>query len=160
VTTSLGAQGTICGGGRYDGLVEQLGGKPTPAAGFAMGLERLVLLMQACQVDVAEPIADVYFVAAGAAAEIEAFRLGEAVRDALPGKTIVVHGGGGSIKSQMKKADKSGARVAVILGDNELAQQCAAIKLLRSVDKGNEQLSVPFNTLALEISNLIQNEAH
>jgi histidyl-tRNA synthetase len=158
VTTSLGAQGTICGGGRYDGLVEQLGGKPTPAAGFAMGLERLVLLMQACQVEVAEPVTDVYFVAAGAAAESEAFRLGETLRDALPGKTVVVHGGGGSFKSQMKKADKSGASIAVILGDNELAQQCAAIKLLRSVGKGNEQFSVPFDTLAVEISKLIQSE--
>lgn len=158
VTDSLGAQGTICGGGRYDGLVEQLGGKPTPAAGFAMGLERLVLMMQACDVDIRAPAADVYFVAAGAAAESEAFRLGETLRDVLVGKTVVVHGGGGSFKSQMKKADKSGATVAVILGDNELAQQSAAVKLLRSTDKGNEQFSVPFAALATEISNLIHNE--
>ena len=158
LTDSLGAQGTICAGGRYDGLVEQLGGKATPAAGFAMGLERLVLMMQACGSPVAAPTTDVYFVAAGAAAKTMAFRLAETLRDALGSKTIVVHCGAGSFKSQMKKADKSGATVAVILGDNELEQQAATVKMLRSGGKDNQQNSVAFAELAGVISELIQNE--
>jgi len=158
VTDSLGAQGTICGGGRYDGLVEQLGGKPTPAAGFAMGLDRLVLMMQACGTSVPVPMADVYFVAAGDAAQTMAFRLAETLRDVLASKTIVVHCSAGSFKSQMKKADKSGATVAVILGDNELDQQAATVKKLRSDDKDNQQNSVPFAELAGVISELIQKE--
>jgi histidyl-tRNA synthetase len=158
VTDSLGAQGTLCGGGRYDGLVEQLGGKSTPAAGFAMGLERLVLMMQACGTRVPVPTANIYFVAAGDAAQTMAFRLAETLRDALGGKTIVVHCGAGSLKSQMKKADKSGATVAVILGDNELDQQAATVKMLRSDNKDNQQNSVPFAELAGVISELIQNE--
>jgi histidyl-tRNA synthetase len=158
VTDTLGAQGTICGGGRYDGLVEQLGGKPAPAAGFAMGLERLVLMMQACQADVPLPRANVYVVAAGTAAQTMAFRLGETLRDGLPDKRVVVHGGGGSFKSQLKKADKSGASIAIILGDNELAEQCASVKMLRLAATDNQQLQVPFAELAGKISELILNE--
>jgi histidyl-tRNA synthetase len=158
VTDTLGAQGTICGGGRYDGLVERLGGKPTPAAGFAMGLERLVLMMQARQVDVVLPTANVYVVAAGTAAQTMAFRLGETLRDKLTGRIVVVHGGGGSFKSQMKKADKSGASIAIILGENELAEQCAAVKMLRLADSNRQQLKVPFAELAGKVSELIHNE--
>ena len=159
VTDALGAQGTICAGGRYDGLVEQLGGKPTAAAGFAMGLERLVLLMQ--ELETAPPQsaqARVYFVAGGVAAESVALRLAEAVRDRAPGQSVLVHSGGGSIKSQMKKADKSGAQIAVIIGDRELETECAGLKMLRADSADNEQLDIPFADLAARVCELIENE--
>ena len=159
VTDALGAQGTICAGGRYDNLVEQLGGKPTPAAGFAMGLERLVLMMQALETVPAAPAsAEVYFVAVGAEAELAAFKLAEELRSTLPGVPVAVHCGGGSFKSQLKKADKSGARFAVILGDRELETQTAGLKSLREV--GSEQDSVAFAGLAGRISELIEHGEH
>ncbi|MBZ2170026.1 histidine--tRNA ligase [Marinobacter sp. F4216] len=134
VTDSLGAQGTVCAGGRYDGLVEQLGGKPTPAVGFAMGLERLILLLETLDLIPAHVTtdADVYVTAMGDSAIPVAMALAETLRDALPGLTIVSHCGGGSFKSQMKKADKSGARYALILGENEVASGTAALKPLRA----------------------------
>lgn len=159
VTDALGAQGTICAGGRYDGLVEQLGGKSTPAAGFAMGMERLVLMMQTVLGETAGPAqAEVYFVAAGDAAQAKAYQLAEQLRDAQPARAVMVHAGGGSFKSQMKKADKSGAAVAVILGDNEVAAQAVAIKPLRSADGKGEQLSVAFPELAAAVEAMIENE--
>ena len=133
ITDSLGAQGTICAGGRYDGLVEQLGGKPTVAVGFAMGLERLILLLETLEL-VPEHVnnqADVYVTAMGDQAVAPAMALAETLRNELPGRIVVSHCGGGSFKSQMKKADRSGARFAVILGENEVAQGTAGLKPLR-----------------------------
>lgn len=132
VTEELGAQGTVCAGGRYDGLVEQLGGRPTPAVGFALGIERLVLLLaqQAAAVSV-QAVVDVYLVAPGDAAADRALLLAEELRDALPGARVQAHCGGGSFKSQMKKADRSGAKVALILGEDELANDQVGLKMLR-----------------------------
>jgi histidyl-tRNA synthetase len=134
ITDSLGAQGTVCAGGRYDGLVEQLGGKPTFAVGFAMGLERLILLLETLEL-VPEHVnsnADVYVTAMGEGALAPALVLAEQLRAALPERVIVSHCGGGSFKSQMKKADRSGARYAVILGENEVANGTAGLKPLRA----------------------------
>jgi len=132
VTTSLGSQGTVLAGGRYDGLVEQLGGKPTPAVGFAMGIERLVLLLQTLGI-LKEPTstADVYVVAAGTQAEIKAVEIAENLRQAAPHVRVVNHCGGGNFKKQMKRADKVGASIALILGDDEIANQQITIKNLR-----------------------------
>jgi histidyl-tRNA synthetase len=136
VTDRLGAQGTVCAGGRYDGLVEQLGGKPTPAVGFAMGMERLVLLL--LETGAADAVsfaaADIYAVAVGDAAHTEALAVVESLRDNLDGLSIVQHTGGGSFKSQLKKADKSGARVALIWGEDEVSSGTVAVKRLREVD--------------------------
>ncbi|MBL4834320.1 MAG: histidine--tRNA ligase [Pseudomonas sp.] len=133
-TDRLGAQGTVCAGGRYDGLVEQLGGKPAPAVGFAMGIERLLLLIETLDrvpSELARQV-DVYLVTLGDAAARAGFRLAEQVREALPGIRLVVHCGGGSFKSQFKKADKSGALFALILGEDEALAQQIGIKPLRS----------------------------
>jgi len=139
VTDRLGSQGTVCAGGRYDGLVEQLGGKPTPAVGFAMGIERLVLLIEALDKVPAELArqVDVYVAAFGEAAELAALTLSEQLRDAVPGLRLAVNAGAGSFKSQLKKADKSGALFALILGEDELAQQVVALKPLRG--EGQQQ---------------------
>lgn len=140
ITDSLGAQGTICAGGRYDGLVEQLGGKPTRAVGFAMGLERLILLLETLDL-IPEQVnndADVYVTAMGDGAMASALALAEELRAALPGAVVVSHCGGGSFKSQMKKADKSGARYAVILGENEVANSTAGLKPLRADEPQQE----------------------
>ncbi|MFO7705403.1 MAG: histidine--tRNA ligase [Halopseudomonas sp.] len=133
VTDQLGSQGTVCAGGRYDGLVAQLGGKPAPAVGFAMGIERLLLLIQTLDLVPAELArqVDVYLVTLGEGADKAGFRLAEQLRDALPGVRLVVHCGGGSFKSQFKKADKSGALFALILGEDEVAAQRVGIKPLR-----------------------------
>lgn len=133
ITDSLGAQGTVCAGGRYDGLVEQLGGKPTKAVGFAMGLERLILLLETLELvpDHVNNHADVYVTAMGDKVIAPAMAIAEELRSALPGSVVVTHCGGGSFKSQMKKADRSGARYAVILGENELASGNVGLKPLR-----------------------------
>ncbi|WP_432210042.1 histidine--tRNA ligase [Marinobacter alkaliphilus] len=133
ITDSLGAQGTVCAGGRYDGLVEQLGGKPTKAVGFAMGLERLILLLETLELvpDYVNNHADVYVTAMGDKVIAPAMAIAEELRSALPGSVVVTHCGGGSFKSQMKKADRSGARYAVILGENELASGNVGLKPLR-----------------------------
>jgi histidyl-tRNA synthetase len=133
VTDKLGAQGTVCAGGRYDGLVGQLGGKPTPGVGFAMGVERLVLLLETLELLPAElnSPADVYLCAFGEAAEVAGLGLAERLRDAIPGLRLLVNAGGGSFKSQFKKADKSGARFALILGEDELAARVVGCKPLR-----------------------------
>ncbi len=148
VTDRLGAQGTVCAGGRYDNLVEQLGGKATPAVGFAMGMERLVLLMlETGAVESAgQSAADVYAVAVGDAAHREALAAVESLRDHLDDLVIVQHTGGGSFKSQLKKADKSGARVALIWGEDEVRAQTVTVKPLREAAEPGEksgQLSVP-----------------
>jgi histidyl-tRNA synthetase len=133
VTQQLGAQGTICAGGRYDGLVEQLGGKPVPAVGFAMGLERLCLLLQTQETnsDSINSSPDIYFVVAGESAKLPAFRLAEQLREQLPHLRLLLHCGGGSFKSQFKKADKSGAKIALIMGENEAEQNVVNVKWLR-----------------------------
>lgn len=132
-TKALGSQGTVCAGGRYDGLVEQLGGKPTPAVGFAMGIERLILLLETLDLAPMEIQrgVDAYLLAIGERAEREALLLGEQLRDVLPHLALHVHCGGGSFKSQIKKADKSGARLALILGEDEVAQGTLGLKYLR-----------------------------
>jgi histidyl-tRNA synthetase len=134
VTDKLGAQGTVCAGGRYDGLVSQLGGKATPGVGFAMGVERLVLLLETLELLPAElnNPADIYLCAFGEAAELAGLSLAERLRDAIPGLRLLVNVGGGSFKSQFKKADKSGARLALILGEDELAARVVGCKPLRN----------------------------
>ena len=132
VTDSLGAQGTVCAGGRYDGLVEQLGGKATQGVGFAVGIERLVLMLQAK--GVAENIApsvDVYVAAMGDNVELYALQVAEALRDQLPGLKIQSHLGGGNFKKQMKRADRSGATLALVLGESELQENLVTVKYLR-----------------------------
>ena len=133
VTTSLGAQGTVCAGGRYDGLVEQLGGRATPAVGFAMGLERLVLLVQAVNPEFKAPATiDVYVISSGAGTQSAAMQLAERVRDAAPQLKLMTNYGGGNFKKQITRADKWGARVALILGENEVAAEQVVVKDLRS----------------------------
>jgi len=147
VTDALGAQGTVAGGGRYDGLFEQLGGEPTPACGFAIGIERMVLLLEA-QGAASGAAPDAYVVHAGEAAAPVARRVAEALRDA--GHAVVVHAGGGSFKSQMKKADASGARYALIVGDEEAASGTVAVKPMR----GGEQFVVAAADVATRFATL------
>lgn len=128
-TTALGAQGTVCAGGRYDGLVEQLGGKPTPAVGFAMGLERLILLLE--QQNPELPASVALYITAMGDVQAQTLALAERLRDALPGVGIQCHCGGGGFKSQMKKADRSGARFALIIGEDEVAEGKVTVKPLR-----------------------------
>lgn len=132
VTDKLGAQATVCAGGRYDGLVEQLGGKPTPAVGFGLGLERLILLLQTLELipEGLDQQADIYLVVAGDYTT-EALAFAEQLRDELPFVRLMTHCGGGSIKSQMKKADKSGADIALILGEDEIREGKVTLKYLR-----------------------------
>tara|TARA_R110000850_G_scaffold107430_7_gene218919 strand:- start:134 stop:1387 length:1254 start_codon:yes stop_codon:yes gene_type:complete len=150
VTDKLGAQSAVCAGGRYDNLIEQLGGKPTPAVGFAMGLERLVLLLQQQDVVPAEAAntLDVYLVAVGDV-QASALTLAQSLRTQLPGLRLQMHCGGGSFKSQLKKADKSGASVALILGEDEAASDCVVVKYLRE-DKPQQSLARTELTAALK----------
>lgn len=135
VTDKLGAQGTVCGGGRYDGLFEQLGGKSTPACGWAMGMERLLALLEAEGHALSSIVPDVYLVSQGDLARRYAFKVSEALRAC--GIGVIQHCGGGSFKSQMKKADGSGAKLAVIIGDDEASHDEVTLKDLRT---GGEQL--------------------
>lgn len=155
VTNSLGAQGTVCAGGRYDGLVEQLGGKPVPASGFAIGLERLCLLLSAVGREPQHANAmDAYFVVAGdSSLYAEALKLAEQLRKDIPGIRLQLNCGGGSFKSQMKKADKSGAIWALILGSNELESGTVILKPLRQ-EYGAEQESLAMQELADRIKTL------
>ena len=150
ITDQLGSQGTVCGGGRYDPLVEIFGGKPTPAVGFAMGVERLLELMKASSGAVSRSQCDVYLVHQGDAAQLQAFTLGERLRDA--GLDVVLHcassGGAGSFKSQMKRADASGASYAIILGEDEIAKGSATVKYLRDADPSDNQRSVALEAVA------------
>ncbi len=142
-TRELGAQGTVCAGGRYDGLVAQLGGKATPAVGFAMGVERLVLLLEALgrSPDAASSSPHVYLLAAGDAPGRAAMVLAEQLRDALPRLRLLCHCGGGSLKSQFKRADRSGARLALVLGEDELARGDITLKWLREPDRDQERIA-------------------
>lgn len=139
VTDKLGAQSTVCGGGRYDGLVEQLGGRATPAVGFGMGLERLVLLLQEIQAVPSNisQIADVYIVAVGDVQK-NALQLAEQIRSEITKLRVINNCGGGNFKNQLKKADKSTANVALILGEDEVAKSVVAVKFLR--DEQPQQL--------------------
>ncbi|MEQ9872381.1 histidine--tRNA ligase [Pectobacterium brasiliense] len=131
VTTSLGAQGTVCAGGRYDGMVEQLGGHATPAVGFAMGLERLVLLVQSVNPDFkAQPSVDAYLISSGTGTQVAAMQLAEKLRDALPQLKLMTNYGGSNVRKQFARADKWGARVALVLGENEVAAGQVVVKNL------------------------------
>ena len=154
VTDKLGAQGTVCAGGRYDGLVEQLGGKPAPAVGFGMGVERLLLLIETLGKVPAELSrqVDVYLVALGTGTQQAAIRLAEQLRDALPGIRLVVHCGGGSFKSQFKKADKSGALCALILGEEEAAAGVVGLKPLRG---DGEQLNLAWDAVPEQLRKIL-----
>jgi len=152
ITDRLGAQGTVCGGGRYDGLIEQIGGKPAPAAGFAMGVERLIALMSDEGGAGGAPV-DVYLVNQGEAAARSAFRAAELLRDR--GFAVIQHCGDASFKSQMKRADASGAAVAVIIGDDEAAAGEAGIKPLRE-ERGQSRVTI--ERLADAVSDLLYGE--
>jgi len=147
VTDRLGAQGTVCGGGRYDGLVELLGGKPAPAVGFAIGMERLLDLWEQAGEAAAHPECDVYVAHQGDDAQRKAAQVAETLRDA--GLSVVVHAGAASFKSQFKRADASGALLAVILGAEELEAGAAGVKMLRGQGgDASRQERVPFGQLA------------
>jgi len=153
ITTDLGSQDAVCSGGRYDGLVAQLGGEPAPAIGWALGEERIVELMRLQQLVGNEGRPDVYLVLAGAAAEAAGLHLAERLRDAAPGLKVETNCGGGSFKSQLKRADRSGARYAVIVGDEEVARGVAAVKALRSEEGQRE---VAFDDLGAELSRALE----
>jgi histidyl-tRNA synthetase len=138
VTDKLGAQATVCGGGRYDGLIELLGGKPAPAVGFAIGIERLIDLWGQYQPELARRECAIYFVHQGDPAQRRAAQLAELLRDV--GISVIVHAGSGSFKSQFKRADASGASIAVILGDDELASGVASVKMLRSEQQSDDSV--------------------
>jgi histidyl-tRNA synthetase len=143
ITDDLGAQGTICAGGRYDGLVERLGGRPTPGAGFAVGLERVILLLQAAAGETGDFSAgvDVYVCVMDAAHQAWALGMADKLRDALPGFRIRTHAGGGKLKNQMKRADHSGARYALVVGADEVRDGTPTLKYLRE-DRAQETLSL------------------
>lgn len=145
VTDKLGAQGTVCGGGRYDGLVEQLGGKPSSAIGFGMGVERLILLLteMACLPEEIFQTLDVYIVAVGHV-QSAALRFAEQLRDELPHLRVQMHCGGGSFRSQMKKADRSGADIALVMGENEVNNAEVGVKFLR---EEREQITIKQNEI-------------
>ncbi|MEX0952107.1 MAG: histidine--tRNA ligase [Gammaproteobacteria bacterium] len=130
-TTRLGAQGTVCAGGRYDRLIEQVGGQPTPAIGFAMGLERLLELLAESPVSGADSGHPHVYIVTSNAAQARALAIAEQLRQELPGLRVITHCGGGSLKGQFKRADKSGAELALVLADEELAEDCVTLKPLR-----------------------------
>lgn len=155
VTKDLGSQGTVCAGGRYDGLVEQLGGSPTPAVGFAMGLERLIGLLVQTKTWSQLRLLDIYLVLVGDAAATEGLRLAESLRDALPHCRILSNCGGGSFRAQFKRADRSGAGLALVLGDHELAQGSIGFKPLRGQ---SEQRQVARGDLVGAIKSWLQGQ--
>jgi histidyl-tRNA synthetase len=151
ITESLGAQGTVCGGGRYDGLVEQLGGKATPAVGFAMGLERLVLMMETLELTDVRRSVDAYVVTAGEGTMMAGMKLAESLREAIPGIRVMNHFGGGTFKKQFKRADKVGAVYALVLGENEVAENTVVVKDLQ----GGEQETIAQTELAAKLADII-----
>ena len=151
-TGALGAQDAVCSGGRYDGLVEQLGGEATPAIGWALGIERIVSLMQAAGIAAPDAAPAVFLVLSGERAERAGLALAERLRDALPGRGVLVNMDGGSFKAQLKRADRSGAELALIIGDDEAARGVAAVKPLRA---GMEQQECAFDRLAERIADLL-----
>ena len=149
VTTRLGAQDAVCSGGRYDGLVAQLGGKPMPAIGFAMGVERLVALMEEEGVPVPDTAPHAYLVRVGALAERAGLQLAEQLREALPQLRLIMDCSGGGFANQLKRADKSGARVALVLGEDEAKIRQVGFKPLRNT---TEQVKVPWDTAAARLA--------
>jgi histidyl-tRNA synthetase len=133
-TDALGSQDAICSGGRYDGLIAQMGGESTPAIGFAMGVERVVELVRLAGVVPAPQAPDVFVMAQGEAAQRTALALAEQLRDAFPGRGVQVHCGAAKFKTQFRRADESGARLGVIVGDDELARGVIALKPLRGAE--------------------------
>jgi histidyl-tRNA synthetase len=154
VTDKLGAQGTVCGGGRYDGMIEQLGGKSTPAVGWAMGVERMILLVQEMQQEPAGlgQQADVYLAHMGDAASLRTMQLAEQLRSDIAGLRLLWHCGGGSLKNQMKKADRCGAKLVLIMGEDELAQ--GQIQL-RPLQGQGEQQSISLDQVSAHVAELI-----
>jgi histidyl-tRNA synthetase len=152
VTDELGAQGTICAGGRYDGLVEQLGGKATPAIGFALGMERILALLESQQQQLQQSV-DIYLILVGAESEIKGLQLAENIRDKVADVKMITHCGGGSFKSQMKKADKSGANIALIIAEDELQNEQVTVKYLR---ESKEQVTVSFEKLDAFITKIVK----
>ncbi len=153
VTDTLGAQGTVCAGGRYDGLVEQLGGRPNAAAGFAMGCERIIaMLIDQNQANRVKPC-DVYMLIRGENTVRVAQKLAESLRNQMPRLSMLVHSGGGSFKSQIRKADRSGAKIALILGESEIEAATVSIKFLR---EDTEQIEIPQADLNDRLVEMIQ----
>lgn len=150
ITDALGAQGTVCAGGRYDGLVTQLGGKPMPAAGFALGVERLLELARSENEEIGQSNVDAYLVVAGGRAVAAGSRLAERLRDDLPDLRLIANMGGGSFKAQLKRADKSGADFALIVGDNEIENDHITLKPLRDMDAAQQTL--PYTVLVETLS--------
>jgi histidyl-tRNA synthetase len=151
-TRALGSQDAVCSGGRYDGLVAQLGGEPTPAIGWALGIERIVGMMQATGTAARAAMPAVYLVLSGESAERAGLAIAERLRDGLPGAGIQTNMGGGSLKSQMKRADKSGASLALIIGDDEMARGVAAVRMLRG---DASQQDCPWDELPDRIAKLL-----
>ncbi|WP_341662324.1 histidine--tRNA ligase [Vibrio sp.] len=151
VTENLGAQGTVCAGGRYDGLVEQLGGKSTPAVGFAMGLERLVLMLETLELTDVRRAVDVYMVTAGEGTMMAGMKLAEDLRERIDGLRVMSHFGGGNFKKQFKRADKVGAVVALVLGENEVAENTVVLKDLL----GGTQETYKQSDVATKLAELI-----
>jgi histidyl-tRNA synthetase len=156
ITDALGSQGAVCAGGRYDGLVEKLGGRPTPAIGWAMGVERLVSLFEECGGKTSDSGPDVYIVTVGDGALALGFEISEKIRDTITNIRIELNLGGGSFKSQLKRADKSGAEFALILGDDEVAQNRAGLKPLRT---DRDQTSVALENLTVELDKRLKRNA-
>lgn len=162
VTDQLGSQGTVCGGGRYDPLIEMFGGKPTPACGFAMGVERLLELMKASGERFVQSQCDVYLVHQGESAQLQSFVLAERLRGL--GLDVILHcassNAGGSFKSQMKRADGSGASYAVIIGEEEVANNTVVLKHLRAEDQEHNQETVAFDAVAERLVDLYIGDEH
>lgn len=153
VTDALGAQGTVCAGGRYDGLVEHLGGRATPAVGFAMGLERLVALMESAQrARPADVAPHAYLTLLGDSVQQDGLLLAERLRDRVPGLRLLTHCGGGGLKAQLKRADRSGAALALLLGENEVARGEVGLKYLR---ENNDQESLGEDALCRRLAALV-----
>ena len=153
LTDRLGSQSAVCAGGRYDGLVEVIGGRPTPGVGWAMGLERLVELMTQAGRAPRDRAPHAYVVAVGEPAALAAVGLAERLRSAVPGLRLVAHCGGGGFKTQFKAADRSGARVALVLGDDEVAGRRAGMKPLRG---DGEQRELEWDALPAALAALIE----
>ena len=149
-TDALGSQDAICSGGRYDGLIAQMGGEPTPAIGFAMGVERVVELVRLAGQSPAKRTPDVFVMAQGDTAQRTALALAETLRDAMPGLSIVVHCGSAKFKTQFRRADESGARLALIVGDDELARGVVALKPLRGAESTQTEHPVAELTARVE----------
>ena len=151
-TTQLGAQDAVCAGGRYDGLVQQLGGPPTPGVGFGLGIERLIALMRLQEAPVPNNAPHVYFCRFGESAEAAALKLAEGLRQELPRLRLALNAGGGGLKSQLKRADGSGARYALVLGDDEAARSTVQVKSLRGE---GEPFNCPWNELPAQLVRLL-----